>query len=204
MKHLRKFSVATAFAITVSALLALTGFAAPYAEASVRLLSQQKLSSRLMSNGFKPYVPPTTSYANAGGTGNRTNIINATITGTAFGIGTATNLIDGAQANSTYFALGSTGNQFEFQFTRAKYIDEIKIYNNVTNANMGNFQMAGSNDGVTWTNIGSPFTWRAPTTGQTYPMVHDSPNAYIYYRFTQTSGTASNADYLWEIEFKIG
>lgn len=151
------------------------------------------------------FTPPTTSYANAGGTGNRSGIITATNVGTAFGLGSPSNMVDGGTSNDCYFANGVGGTQFYFDFGvgAQKYIDEIRIKDNATNANLGTFQMAGSNDASSWTNIGSPFTWQGPTSGTTVSMVHAVPAAYRYYRFTSTSNT-SNVDYILELEFKIG
>lgn len=150
------------------------------------------------------YIPPATSYANTGGTGNRTGVITATNLGTAFGLGSITSLIDGATGNSCYFTMGATGYVLNFDFLSAKYIDEIRIKTNVGGTATGTWQMLGSNDNTNFVSVGAPFVWNGVPAGTTFPMVHASPAAYRYYQFTQISGTTTNTDYQLELEFKIG
>lgn len=145
-----------------------------------------------------------TSYANAGGTGNRTASITLTSVSITTGGGSVTTLIDGALANGYYWA-NATGNGtgwllFDFGSGVSKVIDEFKWNQGNTNSH-GTWRFEGSNDNSSWTQCGSDFTLVDNTTGTTFSVPNTT--AYRYYRLRHMSGARSNIPYLREIEFKI-
>lgn len=159
------------------------------------------------------FIAPTTSYANAGGTGNRTATISVSTTGgQSFGGGaTGAGLVNGTKANNTtdgaYWttASGVTNGLITFDFGSGvqKYIDEIKWFQNVSSAN-GTYVFEGSNDNSSYTTLGSSFTLNDAGTGSTFATTHSVPAPYRYYRLRQTSGSSAGNPWFHEIEFKIG
>jgi hypothetical protein len=140
-----------------------------------------------------------TSYANAGGSGNRTSIIKIS----AFG-GTSVfpnSLIDGLTNDNVYWFPTSTGCWIQFWFASKKIIDEAKFYQGGTQTH-GTWQWQGSDDATSWTNIGSTFTLGGVTT-QTITTLSGNTTAYLYYRVNQTGGTTNGGPYVHEFEFKI-
>lgn len=171
-------------------------------------------AAAMLASVSSGYTPPTTSYANAGGTGDRTATITASVTGfQSLGGGTASNLVDGAFATNTtdacYHAAASGvtngGFTFDFGVGAAKYIDEFKWYQNATAA-LGTCVFEGSNDNSSYTTLGSSFTLNdaGSGSGTTFSTPHSVPAPYRYYRIRQTSGSSTNNPYFKEIEFKIG
>jgi hypothetical protein len=152
---------------------------------------------------------PSTSYANAGGTGARTGSITVTASVPAiFGYGgsTATSLVDGsAAANTTnaYVTNGAPsfvdGNYFQFYFGSAKYIDEVKIYADRSLSN-GSWKWQWSNDGTTWTD-GNTFTWSSAT--QTQSVTGWPASGATYLRMTKVGSTTGTDASYEEFEFKI-
>lgn len=138
------------------------------------------------------------SYSNPGGMGNRQTIITATtnITGSGFNVA---KLIDGAAANDTEWSGDTAGSYLRFQFESAKLITEMKFYMSGVHDN-GVWKAQGSNDGSTWTDIGSTFAFN------TTPLTIDlsgNTTRYLYYQLMGVSGTLGTVYYEQEIEFKI-
>jgi hypothetical protein len=145
---------------------------------------------------------PSTSYANTGGTGSRTGIITATSSTGTFTSGDATKLINGSTSPEAFFPAGKTDATITFDFATAKVIDEIKWYQNVAHL-QGNWKLQGSNNGSSFTDIGSPFVLgSAASTSSTHTI--GNTDGYRYYRLAQHSGVTSDQAYTTEIEFKIG
>ncbi len=150
-----------------------------------------------MGTDFSGTPPPvSTSYSNPGGTGDRTSIITVA-TNQAF-VGSPSTLVNGAFANECYWGNNSLfpSDYLSFDFGSAKVIDEFKFYQSSPIA-QANWIFQGSNDNLSWTDLGSSF---ALNTG-TFPVTNTS--AYRYYRLRGVSGTTSAGPYLHEFEFKI-
>lgn len=144
-----------------------------------------------------------TSYANTGGTGNRTGIITVTTSASLLNSGTASNLVDGATgANSTdatdWLATAAAGGWIQFDFGSRVIIDEVtwKQSNTLTH---GHWRWEGSLDATNWVPLSSPALLGG--TAQVIPF----PNllSYRYYRVLGVKGTKSSSPWLLEVEFKI-
>lgn len=161
------------------------------------------------SSGDYYHNAASTSYSNAGGTGNRTASITATVSPSPSS-GSASALVDGTTdgSNGVLFAGGETNVVFKFDFGNgnAKVIQETKIYLNSDGFNHGTYQWAGSDDDVSYTNIGATFSLVNTVTGANGYCLNTTMSAnttsYRHYRLTQTAGTAQN-DWINEFEFKL-
>jgi phage gp46-like protein len=144
----------------------------------------------------------TQSYANPGGTGNRTSLVSVTTTA-GVGAGSITNLVDGSQANTLWWSPGQSGREIVFSFGGTGFtrcINEAKWYQDLA-ATHGDWKWQGSNDLVVWTDIGATFTLGG--TLQTITTLSGNTNFWRYYRLLQMSGVTSNTPWLREIEFSI-
>lgn len=147
------------------------------------------------------------SYANIGGTGNRTGII--AVSGYFPGIalaGSINELVNGTFGNTFGFNTGGVsivGDYYRFDFGAGNYkvITEAKWYQHLS-ATHGTWQWQGSNDAVTWTNIGGTFTLGSPAT-QTITTLSANTAGYRYYQMLGISGNSNNTVWQREIEFKI-
>ena len=154
------------------------------------------------------YAPATsggTSYANAGGTGDRTGSISVTTTFSAV-TGTPDNLVDGALTNSGtdsfVFTLGQTSGYFQFDFGSAKLFDEFKWEQQNATAH-GTWKWQGSNSPSSgYVDVGASFTLGGATTATV--AVAGSTTPYRYWRLVIVSGSTSDAAWCREITFKIG
>lgn len=156
---------------------------------------------------------PATSYANSGGTGDRTAMITVAQVGTLSSgtwVGAAGALVNGGKANDTTNANytstigGVTGIVIRFDFGAGvkKYIDEFKWYQN-TSAALGTFVFEASNDDASYVQLGASFTLDGGSTGTTFSTPHANPAPYRYYRLRQTGSSTTSQPWYWEIEFKI-
>lgn len=156
----------------------------------------------------------STSYSNAGGTGNRTGSITVTTSVTGGGCGltmTPSMFVDGANTFTGSDIQPSqsqtvAGLYIRFQFTSARVITECKWYG--TAHTWGDWKWQGSNDGSTWTDIGASFTLGGTAPFQTQTTLSANTTGYLYYQLLGVSGTtvntcAVNAQWM-EAEFKIG
>ena len=114
------------------------------------------------------------------------------------------NLVDGNTVNNgpVYFTTGgmvSGAFWIQFALDTGWIIDEFYFWG--SNSNNGIWQAQGSNDGSTWTNIGSTFTL---ATGG--PATHSAMNAnttsYTWYRLLGVSGATSDASWINEFQFR--
>lgn len=152
---------------------------------------------------------PSTAYANAGGTGDRTASITITQSGhTMGGSSTINNLIDGdmtaSDAGSAWFNNTSpaAGSYIRFQFATPKYIDEFKFYQSVATS-LGTWKWRGSMDGASFTDLEAGSFTLGNATTQTRAITHTAPKTWLYYQLEYVSGTVNNP-FNQEIEFKIG
>ena len=138
-----------------------------------------------------------TSYANAGGTGDRSAII--TVTGTlTMNQGTLSNLVDGAfdlsSSGSGTFTNGQTSGTLIFTFATPKVIQELTFYSDNTTS-QGTYQW--SRDGV---NVGSPFSLTSAAV-MTAMAADNTPGTA--FTLTMTSGNTNANFWAEELEFKI-
>lgn len=141
-----------------------------------------------------------TSYANSLGTGDRRGSILIIHDLNLFNTESTLEFIDGAVANGNYVPSGTgfQGKKVTFDFRTGKIIDELRVNTEFAN-NQGTWQVSGSNDGVNFTNIGSPVAFTVATPAV---LAFTNSTSYRYYRLTGSSGTITQT-YWREIEFKI-
>lgn len=150
----------------------------------------------------------TTSYANSGGTGDRTALITVTTDATlGSGPGTASNLVDGAKANNTndsaWWDSGQSGRRLTFYFNgNSKIIDEAKWYQNGPAAH-GTWKWQVSDDGSSWVDKSASFTLNAGGAGDVIGDLSANTTGYKYYSILQLTGVTDSGPWLYEIEFKI-
>jgi hypothetical protein len=148
-----------------------------------------------------------TSYANAGGTGNRTSTITVTCDAVigSFG-GNYGNLVDGAFGNNdtdaVWWDYGQTGKRLTFQFATKKIIDEAKHYSS-TAASHGTWKWQGSDDGSSWVDLSTTFTFQAGFEGFVQGDLSGNSTGYYYYSILQTGGVTNSNPWMQEWEFKI-
>lgn len=147
-----------------------------------------------------------TSYANTGGTGDRSASITVT-TNTTVPTYNPQNLVNGsttADSSNSWSFNGSftSGYSLVFDFWPSGFkqtIDECKWIQSTTNSH-GTWVIEGF-DGGAWVEVKSSFTLGGATT-QTITF-DGTVAAYYCYRFRQTGGSTSSTPFLEEVEFKI-
>lgn len=153
-----------------------------------------------------------TSYANPGGTGDRTASITVTTNASlGSGAGTQQNLVDGAKANNTSDACWVNNSQgaamyfkFDFGVGVAKLIQEAKWYQNGSSAQPGVWKWKGSNDDSGYTDLTTTFTLNGAGAGDPIGDLSANVLGYRYYKLEQTTNAGGNdTPWLWECEFKI-
>ena len=150
----------------------------------------------------------TPSYSNTGGTGNRLSIITFSKSDPTWSWGgTANKIIDGdTTSNGQFFfggvSLGSTiWMQWDFGAGNQVLITEAKFYQQTATA-QGTWQWQGSNDGSSFSNIGSSFALGTSAT-QTITALSGNATKYRIYRMVGVSGSTSTGPWVYEMEFKI-
>lgn len=148
----------------------------------------------------------STSYANAGGQGDRTGSITVT-TNYTFSAGAPANLVDGDKtANNTHSlhtAAGpAAGNYFRFDFgaSARKYIDEVSLFTDSAIAN-GNWEVWASNDAFASHDVLATFAWSG--TSQAVALTGVNETGYRYYQVICPAGNVSFVTFIEEFEFKI-
>ena len=139
-----------------------------------------------------------TSYANTDGTGDRRSSVLASLQGHATVDLRA--MLDGSQGD-TFFWNAESDTVAEFWFASLRIIDEAIWYQSGASG-QGTFKWQGSNDRVTWTDIGSTFTLGSSAT-QTHTSLNGNATPYRHYRLLQTAGSTNNGPWQREVEFKI-
>lgn len=146
------------------------------------------------------------SYANAGGTGDRTAIITNTGTQPLWD-----GYYDGRLVNGLFdyencsfiggYAVSPYYIRWDFGAGASKLITEAKWYQSTTDTT-GVWQWQGSNDESAWTDIGSTFDLGGAEI-QTMSTLSGNASGYRYYQLKGISGNASGTPHFAEIEFKI-
>lgn len=150
-----------------------------------------------------------TSYGNPGGVGPRNSFVTITASEGLVVEYTILTLIDGVQnpyapQGSPVFSGGTVDGTvwIQFQFESAVIVNEMKLYSN-TDSNNGTWQFQGSNNGSSWTNVGSAFAWNVVGTSLTVTSMSANTTRYSYYRLLGVSGNSNGSNYQTEAEFKI-
>lgn len=173
------------------------------------LLCEVSFLAMMLVNPFIsfPAAGGGTSYANAGGTGDRTATITAT-SNSCCNAGIDSNFIDGASAdNSTDsrdFHSNVSGSMITFDFGVGVFqnVDEITWYQSGTNTH-GAWEVEAGNDGIAFVLLKTSFTLGGSTGANVISFTNTG--FYRYYRLRQTynSGNASSSPWLREVEFKL-
>ncbi len=141
------------------------------------------------------------SYANFFGTGMRSPYMN--IGGTITWASNPNNIVDGTQADATYFDPGQTGRYIEFDFKEDILITELKWYQD-NSASQGTWKWQGYDTATTsWVDLTSAFSLATAAT-TTVTAMSAVTDYYSKYRLQQVSGSTSSSPYIREIEFKVG
>lgn len=159
------------------------------------------------SLGYYANPTVTTSYSNTGGQGNRAGVV--TVSHSGFVNGTAQNTVDGTTSGSNgcypnaSTALSGFYLQFDFGVGASKAIDEATLYKGNAISLNGTWKWQGSNNGSSWTDIGTTFNDDANTT-QVLTTMSGNTTGYRYYRILATAGTSGGSVPWWcEFNFKI-
>jgi len=191
---------------------------AAWAFASASILSSSFCQTVLTAPGLAAYAttPPaggggggcTPSYSNTGGTGNRLSIITFSKSDPTWSWGgTANKIIDGDTTSNGQFFFGgvslssSIWMQWDFGAGNQVLITEAKFYQQTATA-QGTWQWQGSNDGSSYSNIGSSFALGTAAT-QTITALSGNTTKYRIYRMVGVSGSTSTGPWVYEMEFKI-
>lgn len=177
------------------------------AAAQVALATTQANNAAASAATIPAYVGGPASYANAGGTGDRTSIIAVSISPTLT-TNTNSNLVDGATGANTTDSVGFSAVsvaglfiRFDFGAGASKVIQEARWLqtNTVTH---GTWRWQGSDDAAAWVDIGATFTLGGATT-QLQTTLADNTRGFRYYRLLGVSGTANASAWIQEVEFSI-
>jgi hypothetical protein len=147
---------------------------------------------------------PTTSYANAGGTGDRSKYIAVNLSSGVAGSSVTASphqFVNGNSADGGWLSFTASGEWFQFDFGYEHAIDEVKWIQSTT-ASHGTWKWQASNDASSWTDIGSSFTLGGATT-QTQTAMAGNVTSYRYYRLLGISGSYNGSPDLHEVQFKI-
>jgi len=151
----------------------------------------------------------TASYANAGGSGDRTASIALTSTG-SWGNplsqavdGVSSYLTNNGPSPATNASVSGLALTFDFGAGASKTITEVTLYQANGNAQGGIWQWQGSNNGSSWTNIGSPVDMSVNNQIWTISLAGNA-SGYRYYRYQGVSGTTgASSTNMEEFNFKI-
>ena len=142
-------------------------------------------------------------------TGDRTSSI--TVTLSFAHAGTAANMVDGdftAGAGGGIAVSGTpaaSGGSWKFDFGsgNATLISEAKFYQGATQSH-GVWKWQGSNDDISYTDIGSSFTLTSSGTSATsHTSLNGNSTEYRYYKLLGVSGTMANTQWVTEFEFYV-
>jgi hypothetical protein len=156
------------------------------------------------------YTPPTNvaAYSNKFGFLDRTGFMTVTFSGTVGG-GTTSNSIDGAATDNTTDAWFWNSGQslqtlkYDAGSGNSFVLKEMTWMQDLSTSH-GTWQLAGSNDDSSYTNINVDAGTTITLGGAANSVYAFSGNAtaYRYYKLTQTSGTTSSSPWLREALFK--
>lgn len=172
--------------------------------ASVKTMDQLAIASVKNVAGLDNTGSVSTSYANTGGTGDRTAIITTAFNASS-PYGSISPLVEGTPAGGLsqiwWYDQATSGLYMQFDFGSGKVIDEAKWYQGGAYSH-GIWQFEGSNDASSWTAIGGTFDL-GDTATDTITTLSGNTTSYRYYRLYGISGSTSSSPWLYEIEFKI-
>ena len=106
------------------------------------------------------------------------------------------NAVDGS--TSTYWRGTTAVSWIQVQLQEAKAVTQIRMY--LGSYYIKTFTLSGSNDGTTWTQLGSEYTAASSTTAQWYTFEIENSDAYLYYRIDTLTAYNSSRIYLYELE----
>ena len=140
----------------------------------------------------------TPSYTNPLASGFRKSEITVATTGGQI-TGTPADGLWGYLTNSWFWATSAAARTITWTFPVPVRMTAISFFQDNT-ASQGNWQMAGSNDGAAWTDLGSPFAWGGAGLSEgTFINV----NFYTQYRLTLSSGSTSSSPFQQQQIFKL-
>lgn len=157
-------------------------------------------------------VYPTTSYSNLGGSGDRTGLITTTahcgVSGGCSIASPANRMVNGDYSSTNWYLTSSPLADIStayiiFDFGSQKLINEAKSYVSATATTCGTWQWKGSNDNITYTNIGSTFNNIQSATTLTHTTLNGNTTPYRYYQIYCVSGSQSGGGYWLQFDFKI-
>lgn len=147
-----------------------------------------------LGTGAKPLV---SAYV----TGDRRSAITATTNIVKGSTADHTSLLNGNTTESTYYwNSAQTSGYLRFDFAVGTVVQGFKWYAD-TGTSEGTWKLQGSNDAVSWTDIGASFSLIGSPTGTEY--LFSNTTAYRHHQLVMVSGTTSNVPFLREIEFKV-
>lgn len=150
---------------------------------------------------FAAAGPPVPSYANPGGTGNRSGLITILQASTNVFVSPSI-LIDGSTSGAGSYLNGTPdGEWIRFDFGTSKVIDEAKFYQS-SSATHGAWKWQGSADASSWSDVSTSFTLGGSTT-QTITELSGNTTGYRYYRMIKESGSTNSGPWTYEFEFQI-
>lgn len=151
---------------------------------------------------FSKTARPATSYANPGGSGNRTSLIRITATANLRVFRNypyrGYSLINGDYGNNGDW---TSGGHLTFDFGEPRCIDEAKFYQSTADVH-GVWQWKGSTDGSTFVNVGPSFVLGGAAVA-VLSSLHGNRSFYRYWRMEQVSGSVSTTPYIQGIDFRI-
>ena len=143
--------------------------------------------------------------------GDRLSTITVTTDGTTQR--SVTTIVDGSTSagDSFYWNPSQSGIYLRFQFATTKKITGVRFTNDESGtANNGTWQWQGSDNGSSWTNIGSTFAYTNTTMvggAGGYTVLGDTlsgnTTSYLYYQMINTAGSTVNNSNWMEIIFLI-
>lgn len=170
---------------------------------ALRVTSNVENNGALRVSGFT-YTPTNFVYI----TTDRTPQITVSAT-PGLMVGTLSQLVNGNISDTgVYFlnGLATAGRQLIFYFNGATaYIDEAKLHTALALGSvLGTWKWQGSNDGSTWTDIGSSFALSNTSTPVAMTSLNGNLTGWKYYALTGVSGSTNSGPWITEFQFRQG
>lgn len=163
------------------------------------------IASSRRRNPAPPATLPLTAYTQAYGSGARNQWIDVAFSGGLGWVGSVDDLVNGNTSSNLTFFTGSavSGETITFgPFPREVLITGIKYYQQLSSA-QGTWQCQISDDGSSWTSVGSSFALGGTTT-QTITEMAANTTGCLYLRLLGVSGSTSALPYVYQFEFECG
>jgi hypothetical protein len=154
------------------------------------------------------YTYETPSYANSGGTGDRTALITVSENiGFIYPSGSsASYLVNGIDPDAKQYlpdTAAVAGKYIQFVFGDLQLITEATWYQSFSNDSHGVWKWQGSILGSIWVDIGTSFTLGGAIGASVQTSLSGNATGYKYYRLLGVSGYTNTNPYINEITFKI-